>query len=236
MSKRSNNLPKHVAIIMDGNGRWAKQRSRPRVFGHKQGVEAIKTITRHASHRGIQVLTVYAFSTENWSRPEAEVKYILKLPQLFFDETLPELMANNVQVRVIGDIPGLPEETHGLLNEAIEKTANNDGLILNTAINYGSRDEIVHAVQEIVASGVDASQVDEALIEKHLYTNFLGELSDPDLIIRTSGEERLSNFLLWQAAYSEFYFTDTLWPDFSPEDLDEALEDYAQRHRRYGKL
>ncbi|MBG9985292.1 isoprenyl transferase [Facklamia sp. DSM 111018] len=233
-------IPKHVAIIMDGNGRWAKKRMMPRVFGHRKGVETLKEIVIRANELGIKILTVYAFSTENWSRPEDEVNFLLNLPKDFFDSFLPQLNKNNVKVDYIGDANRLPEETQAIMQEGLAQTSKNTGMILNIALNYGSRQEITQAVQLIatkVAQGeLMPNAIDEELIDAHLMTHFLGEYSAPDLMIRTSGELRLSNFLLWQLAYSEFYFTDILWPDFKPEQFDEAIIEYSKRKRRFGKV
>lgn len=233
-------VPKHVAIIMDGNGRWAKKRFLPRVAGHRKGVQAIKKITIRASDLGIKIVTLYAFSTENWGRPKDEVKFLMNLPKEFFNEFLPQLIENNIRIEVIGDIDGLPAETHEILNEVITKTSHCDGMVLNFAINYGSRQEITQAVQNIVSDiqskKISETEITDSLINNYLMTSRYNELADPDLIIRTSGEERLSNFLLWQAAYSEFYFTDILWPDFDASELDKAIIDYNGRQRRFGKV
>ncbi len=233
-------VPAHVAIIMDGNGRWAKKRFLPRIAGHKQGMEVVKTITKAASHLGVKVLTLYAFSTENWKRPEGEVNYLMKLPVDFFSTFVPELIAENVRVRVMGEVDALPAHTRKAVADAVADTAQNTGLILNFALNYGGRDELVRATQQI-ASQVQAGeltpeQIDAQTIDMHLMTAGLGTLADPDLLIRTSGEERISNFLLWQLAYSELVFTDTLWPDFKPETLEAAIVSYQQRDRRFGGL
>ncbi|WP_144509226.1 isoprenyl transferase [Bacillus sp. FJAT-22090] len=230
-------LPGHIAIIMDGNGRWAKKRTLPRIAGHHEGMKTVKKITRFASDLGIKVLTLYAFSTENWKRPKVEVEFLMRLPEEFLDTYLPELIEQNVQVQMMGNIELLPEHTKIAIKKAMEKTATNDGLILNFALNYGSRDEIVQAVQQIVHEvqngNVSTDEISEELITSHLMTN---KLSDPDLLIRTSGEVRLSNFMLWQLAYTEFWFTDTLWPDFDELCLLEAIENYQKRNRRYGGL
>lgn len=233
-------LPKHIAIIMDGNGRWAKRRFLPRIAGHNKGVETIKEIVRHSNKLGIKVVTIYAFSTENWGRPEDEVKHLMNLPKKFFDDYLPELMENNIKVQTIGDIKRLPNETHDMMKEAFEKTKDNDGMVLNIALNYGSQHEITQAAREIAQAAKDGDiEVEDITIDvfsSYLETANLGEYQNPDLMIRTSGEQRLSNFLLWQLAYSEFYFVDKFWPDFTPEDLEIALQSYADRNRRYGKL
>lgn len=233
-------VPKHIAIIMDGNGRWAKKRFLPRIAGHKQGVETLKEITKHANKLGVKILTVYAFSTENWTRPEEEVKFIMNLPKMFFNQFMPELIENNIRLTTIGDITYLPEETQKVLNEAIEKTQDSTGMILNIAINYGGYQEIISATKaiakEIKEGIIEVEDINKDKIESHLMTHKFGEYANPDLLIRTSGEIRLSNFLLWQLAYSEFYFTDVLWPDFSVKDLDLAVETYHNRDRRYGSI
>ncbi|QGZ70160.1 isoprenyl transferase [Pediococcus pentosaceus] len=234
------NIPKHVAIIMDGNGRWAQKRFMPRVAGHKRGMEVVKTITKSASKLGVKVLTLYAFSTENWKRPQDEVSFLMKLPITFFNKFVPELIEEGVQVRVTGDIDGLPQATQDAVRKAIEDTAQGTKMILNFALNYGSRDEITKMVQSIAQAvntkQLDVDKIDEQVIENHLQTNFLGEFSNPDVLIRTSGEERISNFLLWQIAYSELVFTDTLWPDFDEKIFIEMIKEYQKRDRRFGAI
>lgn len=234
-----NKIPKHIGIIMDGNGRWAKKRLKPRIFGHKAGMDALQEVTIAASDLGIKVLTVYAFSTENWSRPEDEVNFIMNLPVEFFDKYVLELNKNNVRIQMIGETHRLPEATLTALNNAIERTRRNSGLILNFALNYGGRAEITLAVRNIAQDVLDANlnpgDITEDMIANYLMTDHLPYLyRDPDYIIRTSGELRLSNFLPWQSAYSEFYFTPVLWPDFKQEQLIEALEEYNRRQRRFG--
>lgn len=240
MGLLDNQIPKHIAIIMDGNGRWAKKRFLPRIAGHKKGVDTIKQITIRANELGVQLLTVYAFSTENWGRPKDEVNFLMKLPKEFFASFVPQLIENNIKVELIGDLSALPEETQTVLQRAMDQTAHCTGLVLNFALNYGSRREIVEAVQSVArrvqAGEIQADAIDEAAIESALSTAKFGALAAPDLLIRTSGEQRLSNFLLWQVAYSEFYFTDTLWPDFTAEDFDRAIEVYQSRQRRFGKV
>ena len=235
-----NDIPAHIAIIMDGNGRWAKKRFLPRVAGHKKGVDTVKQITMRANELGVKLLTVYAFSTENWGRPKDEVNFLMKLPKEFFASFVPQLIENNVRVEIIGDLSGLPEETQAVLSRAIEQTAHCTGLILNFALNYGSRIEMIEAMQTLareVEQGLrTADSINEEAIDQALATAKFGALAAPDLLIRTSGEQRLSNFLLWQVAYTEFYFTETLWPDFSVSDFDYAIETYQQRQRRFGKL
>lgn len=235
-----NNIPAHIAIIMDGNGRWAQKRHLPRVAGHKQGMTTVKTITKAASDLGVKVLTLYAFSTENWKRPTDEVNYLMKLPVDFFDTFVPDLIRNNVKVNVMGYTEQLPEKTRQAVTKAMADTADCTGMVLNFALNYGSRAEITTAVQSIVKSVSDgqikASDIDEELIGSRLMTAPLGDYQDPDLIIRTSGEERISNFLLWQIAYSEFVFMTPHWPEFTPELLQQAIYVYQHRKRRFGGL
>ncbi|GCF92750.1 isoprenyl transferase [Enterococcus florum] len=234
-------IPQHVAIIMDGNGRWAQNRRLPRVAGHKEGMETVKKITKYANKLGIKVLTLYAFSTENWKRPEEEVNFLMQLPVDFFDTFVPELIEENVQVRVMGYEEFLPEHTQDAVKRAIEQTAQNDGLVLNFALNYGSRAEMVTAIQEIAsevkAGGLETKNITEETVSDHLMTGFLPkELRDPELVIRTSGEERISNFLLWQLAYSELFFTKALWPDFDGNHLETAIASFQKRNRRFGGL
>lgn len=238
---RLDKIPDHIGIIMDGNGRWAKKRLQPRVMGHKAGMDALQEVTIAASELGVKVLTVYAFSTENWSRPKDEVKFIMNLPVEFFDKYVPELHKNNVKIQVIGETNRLPKETFDAMMRACEKTKRNSGLILNFALNYGGRAEITDAVkmiaQEVLEAKINPGDITEDTIANHLMTNHLPYLyRDPDLIIRTSGELRLSNFLPWQSAYSEFYFTPVLWPDFKKAELIKAIAEFARRHRRYGGI
>lgn len=231
------NVPEHIAIIMDGNGRWAKKKGMPRFAGHKQGMDNVRNIVRTANQHGVKILTLYAFSTENWKRPKKEVDYILKLPKEFIHIYLPELIEENVQIRTIGAFDMLPAHTKKAVEEAKEKTSSNNGLILNIALNYGSRYEIVQAIQQISSDiqteKIALSAIDETLVSSYLFTK---DLKDPDLVIRTSGEQRLSNFLLWQAAYAEFWFTDAYWPDFNEIEFEKALIDYQNRKRRFGGL
>lgn len=230
-------IPYHVAIIMDGNGRWAKQRGLPRIAGHKQGMDNVKRIVEVANTYDVKVLTLYAFSTENWKRPEQEVNFLMKLPQEFLSVYLPDLIKENVKIEMIGHIEGLPRSTQKAINNAIEKTKNNTGLILNIAMNYGSRLEMVDVVKSIAEdirlNKLTPDQINEETINQRLYTSHLPE---PDLLIRTSGEIRLSNFLLWQLAYTEFWFTDAYWPAFSEREFKQALQAYQRRKRRYGGL
>lgn len=227
-----NRVPKHVAIIMDGNGRWAKQRGLPRAAGHQQGTENLRQIIRTSVEFGIEILTIYAFSTENWNRPRREVQLLLRILEMVIDRELKELNENGVQIRHIGELEGIPERLQKKVTKACETTKQNTRLILNVAFNYGGRDEIVHAFQDIMAKGIPAEEITEELISDHLYTS---GLPDPDLIIRTSGEFRLSNFLIWQSAYSEHYYTDVYWPDFDKDCLRDAVEEFASRRRRFGK-
>lgn len=235
-----NNIPQHIAIIMDGNGRWAKKRGLPRIAGHKEGMSTVKRIAIAADELGVKAMTLYAFSTENWKRPTDEVSFLMKLPGDFFGTFMPELQERNMRIRLIGFTDQLPEATRKVVEKAVEDTKHNTGMTLCFALNYGARAEMVEAVKEISQAVVNGEQeiacIDEALVASHLQTNFMGELADPDLMIRTSGEERLSNFLLWQLAYSEYYFTDILWPDFSESDLHAAVATYQKRQRRYGGL
>lgn len=235
--KKLEKIPTHVAIIMDGNGRWAKKRNMPRVKGHYEGMQTVKKITKYASKLGIKYLTLYAFSTENWARPKEEVNYLMDLPEKMFTSFMPELMENNVKVEVIGVVEKLPENTRKAVEDAIEQTKNNTGLKLIFALNYGSKDEIVTAVKRIAQGAANnehkLEEIDEQLISDNLFTK---DTPDPDLLIRTSGEQRISNFLLWQIAYSEFIFTKVAWPDFVEEEFYKALLEYQSRDRRFGGL
>lgn len=226
-------IPQHVAIIMDGNGRWAKQRGLARIEGHEAGTENIRRITSAAGHMGIKYLTLWAFSAENWRRPKDEVDGILNILSRAIESETEELHRQGAQLRHIGDLTSLAPDLRNAIQGAVHRTRNNDKLILTLAFNYGGRQELLRAVREIVACGVEPEDVDEAMIEAHLYTQ---DIPDPDLIVRTSGEYRLSNFLMWQGAYSELYFCQTLWPDFGPEDLEAAVEAYASRDRRFGAI
>jgi undecaprenyl diphosphate synthase len=231
------NVPQHVAIIMDGNGRWAKSQGLPRIAGHHSGMKTIKRITRAADSIGVKVLTLYAFSTENWKRPKEEVDFLMKLPQEFLSLELGDLIANNVQVRMMGYKEDLPEFTLRAVEEAEYKTRNNTGMILNFALNYGSRKEMIQGFKEMasdIQKGViTTDQICEEEYEKYLLTS---SLPDPDLLIRTSGEIRISNFMMWQLAYSELWFTDVYWPAFKEEHFYEAIKVYQQRARRFGGL
>ena len=231
------NIPEHIAIIMDGNGRWAKKRKLPRIKGHYEGMQTVKKITKAASDMGIKYLTLYAFSTENWSRPESEVNYIMNLPVNFLKTFLPELIENNVKVETIGFIDNLPSSTLKAIDKAKEDTKNNTGMKLIFAINYGGRAEIVHSVkslyEQLSKKQACAEDITEALISEHLFTN---KYPDPDLLIRTSGEQRISNFLIWQVSYSEFIFNEKLWPDFDKNELENCIKIYQSRQRRFGVL
>jgi len=227
------NTPQHVAIIMDGNGRWASARGLPRLAGHRAGTENLRVIIEATVEFDIQYLTIYAFSTENWKRPTEEVQGLMRIFRNMLDRELQNLHENGVQLRHLGRLERIEPELQKRVREAIELTKDNQRLILNVAFNYGGRDEILHAVQDMVRDGIQADEIDAELFSDYLYT---AESPDPDLIIRTSGEYRCSNFLLWQGAYSEWYFTPTLWPDFDREELLKALVDFNQRDRRFGSL
>jgi undecaprenyl diphosphate synthase len=224
-------LPRHIGIIMDGNGRWASRRHLPRVAGHRAGVNAIRPVMEECDRLGVHVLTLYAFSTENWSRPGAEVRALMGLFVDTIEREIDELHQNGVQVRIVGRRADLSERLLQVVRSAEERTRHNDRAVLNIAINYGGRAEIVDAVRELAAQGADLARLDEAQLSRALYT---GGLPDPDLIIRTAGEMRVSNFLLWQAAYAELMFVETLWPDFDEQAFAAALDDFAARERRFG--
>ena len=229
------NIPQHVAIILDGNGRWAKAKGMPRNYGHAQGSKNVEKICEEAWRMGIKYLTVYAFSTENWNRPKEEVNALMKLLRNYMKTCLKTAAKNDMKVRVIGDITKLDEDIQKRILELEEATKNNGGLNFQIAINYGSRDEITRAVrtlaEDVKEGKLMPEEVNEACIERYLDTH---DIPDPDLLIRTSGEQRLSNYLLWQLAYTEVYFTDVPWPDFSKQDLEKAIEQYNRRDRRYG--
>lgn len=232
-----NNIPNHIAIIMDGNGRWAKERNLPRSMGHKAGVETIRAILKESTRLGVKNLTLYAFSTENWGRPKEEVGALMKLLVNYLNKELKECHKNGVKMNVLGDVSKLPKECQDALNVAMETTKNNTKINLNFALNYGGRDEIVRAVKLInhdIKKGIlKEEDISEKLIENYLYTK---GIPDPDIIIRPSGEQRLSNFLLWQCAYSEFWYSNINWPDFKEKDLRRAIVDYQNRDRRFGKI
>ena len=229
------NIPKHIAIIMDGNGRWAKQRKLPRSMGHKAGVETIRRILKEADRLGVKYITLYAFSTENWKRPKDEVDALMKLLVQYLTNEVEGLHQNGVILRILGDINALPGAVKEKICEAIDLTKNNKGIVLNVAFNYGGRNEIVRAIKNIVSDvesgNVNEENIDENLISNYLYTK---DSPDPDLIIRPSGEQRISNFVLWQCAYSEFWYSNVNWPDFSESDLQKAIYDYQNRDRRFG--
>ena len=226
-------VPLHVAIIMDGNGRWARARGLPRLAGHRAGVDNLRRVIEAATEFGIRYLTIYAFSTENWSRPPDEVRGLLNILEDVIDRELQSLNKNGVQLRHIGRLERLSPELQAKVHQAVEMTQHNERLVLNIAWNYGGRDEIVEAVHRMMESGVLPDDVDEDLVSQYLYT---AGIPDPDLIIRTSGELRASNFLIWQGAYSEWYVTPTYWPDFGRDELLEALWEYARRDRRFGRV
>ncbi len=230
-------VPKHVAIIMDGNGRWAKERGLPRIKGHEQGAESVRAVTEACVELGIEYLTVYAFSTENWKRPAAEVNALWALLEHFIAQETPTLMKNGVRLQAIGRIHELPQSCQDALQRTIELTANNPKTTLVLALNYSGRTEIIDTVRnlcrEAAAGALDVESLDEKAFSRHLYT---GNFPDPDLLIRTSGELRLSNFLLWQLSYTEIYVTEKMWPDFSKEDLRDAIREFNKRQRRFGGL
>ncbi len=231
------NIPKHVAVIMDGNGRWAKGRGAARLFGHKNAIKAVRDITEGAAELGIEFLTLYAFSTENWKRPKLEVRGLMELLVATIKGEVGTLNKNNVRLQTIGDIKNLPGNCERQLEEAMEITKGNTGLTLVLALNYGGRSELIEAAKKLaidVTNGeVDATKIDETIFSEYLDTK---DIPDPELLIRTSGEMRISNFLLWQVAYSELFFTDVLWPDFRKGDLYEAIVSYQKRERRFGKI
>jgi undecaprenyl diphosphate synthase len=224
-------VPQHIAIIMDGNGRWARSRGLPRLAGHRAGTENLRRILEACVEFGVKYLTIYAFSTENWGRPQDEVKGLMGIFDEVFERELTELDRQGVQLRHIGRLEGVRKSLQDKVRKGIERTKDNEQLVLNVAFNYGGRDEIVHAVKAIAADGISPDEIDEALISKYLYTS---GSPDPDLVIRTSGEQRISNFLIWQAAYAEWVFPDIFWPDFGRDELLAAIQEYGRRERRYG--
>ncbi len=232
MSLNDLKIPTHIAIIMDGNGRWATARGLPRMEGHRAGTENLRPMIRACVEFGVKYLTLYAFSTENWGRPKEEVNGLLAIFESVIDRELNELNGEGVRIVHVGRLEAMPKKVREKVRQSMEVTKNNDRLILNIAWNYGGRDEIVYALQKIIQEGIPAEEVTEDVVTQHLFTR----CPDPDLIIRTSGEIRVSNFLLWQSAYSEWYFTPTLWPDFNKEELKKAIEEYSQRKRRFGKI
>ncbi|WP_306508452.1 isoprenyl transferase [[Ruminococcus] torques] len=231
------NVPQHIAIILDGNGRWAKAKGMPRNYGHAQGSKNVEKICEEAWRMGIKYLTVYAFSTENWSRPENEVAALMKLFRNYMKTCLKTAAKNDMKIRVIGDIEPLDDDIKSRIRELEAATTDNGGLNFTIALNYGSRDELTRAAQKMAKDcaerKIKAEEIDESVFETYLDTH---GIPDPDMMIRTSGEQRLSNYLLWQLAYSEFYFTDVPWPDFTKEELVKAIEEYNHRHRRFGKV
>ena len=237
MSSHLKNIPRHVAIIMDGNGRWAQQRKLPRIEGHRAGAESVRQIVRACGELGISYLTLYAFSVENWNRPKAEVTALMRLLEFYLKREIPELNRNNVRLAAIGRIHELPQSAQRQLEKSIDALQANTGLTLVLALSYGGRAEIIDAMRsisrEIKAGLLEVADIDEKTISHHLYTR---GIPDPDLLIRTSGEMRVSNFLLWQISYAEIYVTDTLWPDFRKPQLLEALEEFGLRHRRFGRV
>lgn len=223
---------KHIAIIMDGNRRWAKEKNLPSAMGHKKGVDSLKNILRACNDFSIKYLTVYAFSTENWNRKKEEVEFLMNLVAVTLTSELAEMHKENVQIHFIGDLTKLSDKLQKILANAVETTKNNTGVVLQIALNYGSRDEIVHAVQKIVESGVKSDEIDEQLISGNLYT---AGVPDPDILIRTGGEQRISNYLLWQIAYSEIIIRSEFWPDFDKNSLKDSILEFGKRQRRYGK-
>lgn len=235
-SLKAGSLPRHLAIIMDGNGRWAKQRGKLRIFGHENGVKAVRETVENSAKLGIEFLTLYAFSTENWKRPKLEVDTLMNLLVSSLKKELKTLHKNNISLNAIGNIDSLPSKAYAELQEVIEKTSKNNGMVLTLALSYGAREEIKHAVQEISLKVknniISPENIDDTIINSHLYTH---NLPDVDLLVRTSGEHRISNFLLWQIAYAELYFMDVFWPDFREQHLAEAIKNYQNRERRFGK-
>ncbi len=235
-SEHAKVIPRHIAIIMDGNGRWAKRQNKPRVVGHRAGVESVRSIVEHAARRGVAHLTLFAFSSENWNRPPTEVKLLLELLAKVLGDDLARLHKNDIRLSILGDLAAFPKRLQNKIDKALSLTSNNQGLNLNIAINYGGRWDIAQAAKQLALLAtqgeIEVDNIDEAAISKHLNT---AQLPDPDLLIRTGGEIRISNFLLWQCAYSELYFTDVYWPDFNEKALDTAIDWYASRQRRYGK-
>ncbi len=230
-------LPRHIAIIMDGNGRWAKKKFMPRTMGHRAGMSSLKKVVTASSQMGISILTVFAFSTENWKRPTEEVNFLMNLLVEYLHKELDELHENNVRINMLGDRQTLPSICQNEIDAAIKKTANNNGLLFNIALNYGARDEMLTAMKSLFsqaqANEISLDNLTEEMFSSLLYTK---DIADPDLLIRTAGEKRISNFLLWQIAYSELWFTEVLWPDFTEQDLWQAIYDYQQRDRRFGGL
>lgn len=227
------NIPTHIAIIMDGNGRWAKKRLMPRSVGHKAGADMLKRIVRKCNDMGVKYLTVYAFSTENWKRPDEEVSLLMGLIVTYLQKEVKEMNENNVKIGAIGDIEKLPKKAYDELKKAMEITKDNTGVVFSLALNYGFRDDLSHAIKNMMKENINIEDINDETVKKYLYTSYM---PDPDLIIRTGGEIRLSNFMLYEASYSEFYFCDTLWPEFDEEQLCKAIYDYQQRDRRFGNV
>lgn len=227
------NIPTHIAIIMDGNGRWAKKRLMPRSVGHKAGADMLKRVVRKCNDMGVKYLTVYAFSTENWKRPSEEVSLLMGLIVTYLQKEVKEMNENNVRIRAIGDIEKLPKKAYDELKKAMDITKDNTGVVFSLALNYGFRDDLSHAIRNMMKENIDIEKIDDETVKKYLYTSYM---PDPDLIIRTGGEIRLSNFMLYEASYSEFYFCDTLWPEFDEEQLCRAIYEYQQRDRRFGNV
>ena len=232
MTDRSN-IPNHIAIIMDGNGRWAKKRLMPRSVGHKAGADMLKRIVKKCNDLGVKYLTVYAFSTENWKRPSEEVSLLMGLIVTYLQREVKEMNENNVRIRTIGDIEKLPQKAYDELKKSMDITKDNTGVVFSLALNYGFRDDLSHAIKNIMKDNIAIDDIDDDTVKKYLYTSYM---PDPDLIIRTGGEIRLSNFMLYEASYSEFYFCDTLWPEFDEEELCKAIYEYQQRDRRFGNV
>lgn len=232
MTDRSN-IPNHIAIIMDGNGRWAKKRLMPRSVGHKAGADMLKRIVKKCNDLGVKYLTVYAFSTENWKRPSEEVSLLMGLIVTYLQREVKEMNENNVRIRAIGDIEKLPQKAYDELKKSMDITKDNTGVVFSLALNYGFRDDLSHAIKNIMKDNIAIDDIDDDTVKKYLYTSYM---PDPDLIIRTGGEIRLSNFMLYEASYSEFYFCDTLWPEFDEEELCKAIYEYQQRDRRFGNV
>ena len=226
-------VPQHIAIIMDGNGRWARRRGLPRLAGHRAGTENLRRVIEACVEFGVKYLTIYAFSTENWTRPRDEVSGLMRIFDDVFDRELAELDKQGAQLRHIGRLDGLNDSLREKVRNGVEMTKDNDSLVLNVAFNYGSRDEIVHAIQEMIKDGIEPDEINEDLVSSYLFTS---QSPDPDLVIRTSGEQRTSNFLLWQSAYSEWLFPDVFWPDFGRDELLSAIQEFGSRERRYGGL
>ena len=231
------NIPYHVAIIMDGNGRWAKKKRKPRIFGHKEGMNRVRDIVSTAKTKGVKILSLFAFSSENWSRPKEEVNFLFSLLEEFIKKEVKELAKNNIGLQFIGDLNQLPVKYNNLIKEAENTTKNCDGMLLNIAISYGGKQEIINAVKaigkDLLAGKISIDNINEETFRNYLYTK---NMPEPDLLIRTSGEMRISNFMLWQLAYTEIYVTDTLWPDFNQDEFVKAIEDFSKRERRFGKI